>query len=250
MLTEMGLQTPRWSTAAYMREDYPPSTQVVVYDDVYSHRGEDKRLLPLEQVLHNPLCSVFIPPKTRATSIRYLRIGNSVFWLHFASDDKWRSNIGSEVKVTMHKVPEIYAQFRDSVELPMVAIDFVESIEELLAAVDLNTAPGLSGTPIQDILSGEQVVDAIKEWYTPPAEPEPEKERDPLYADAKAPTLAGNVTFMRKALAMSMTELAQKAGISLSMVSRIESGEKNPSIRTLVKLAAALEVNPNELLGE
>ena len=44
----------------------------------------------------------------------------------------------------------------------------------------------------------------------------------------------------RQAAGLSQQELSQKSGITQSDISKMESGKANPSIRTLRKLAAAL----------
>ena len=45
----------------------------------------------------------------------------------------------------------------------------------------------------------------------------------------------------REALGMKQTELARRAGISQSMVARIEAGNVDPRIRTLSKIIAGPE---------
>ena len=60
-----------------------------------------------------------------------------------------------------------------------------------------------------------------------------------------------NIKNIRKSIGMTQKELAEKSGVSFSMVSKLESGEKkNPSFDTLNKIAAALKVNTNELLSD
>jgi transcriptional regulator with XRE-family HTH domain len=52
----------------------------------------------------------------------------------------------------------------------------------------------------------------------------------------------------RKAEGLSVYMLAKRAGISRSHLLAIESGQTDPSVGTLVKLAVALKVKPAELL--
>lgn len=48
---------------------------------------------------------------------------------------------------------------------PLFAIDFVESLShKQLMAIDFNTAPGMKGTGMEDIISTEQVVKLIREF--------------------------------------------------------------------------------------
>lgn len=49
---------------------------------------------------------------------------------------------------------------------------------------------------------------------------------------------------------MSMTVLAQKSGVSLSMISFIERGLRNPTLDKLLDIAVALEVDLWKLLRD
>lgn len=60
--------------------------------------------------------------------------------------------------------------------------------------------------------------------------------------------LAQGVKELRKRKALSQDELAKNAGLSLRTVQRVENGETIPTGETLKRLAAVLEVSPNELL--
>jgi transcriptional regulator with XRE-family HTH domain len=50
--------------------------------------------------------------------------------------------------------------------------------------------------------------------------------------------------------ALSMRELARRSGVSQPLLSMIENGKSAPSIVTLYRVAEALGVTPQELLGE
>lgn len=52
----------------------------------------------------------------------------------------------------------------------------------------------------------------------------------------------------RKALRWSQEKLADEAGITFKHVSQIERALSNPSATTLVRIAVALKVSPNDLL--
>jgi transcriptional regulator with XRE-family HTH domain len=56
------------------------------------------------------------------------------------------------------------------------------------------------------------------------------------------------VAALRKKLGMTQAELAEKLGSSYQNVARIERGEQNLTIRTMVKLAAALGVRMLDLV--
>lgn len=53
---------------------------------------------------------------------------------------------------------------------------------------------------------------------------------------------------VRKAQQISQEELASKLSMHRTYIGMIERGERNPTIRTLYKIAKALQVNSSELL--
>ena len=55
---------------------------------------------------------------------------------------------------------------------------------------------------------------------------------------------------MREDQALSMRELAKRAGVDLTTVYRIEHGQVNVQPRTLRRVAGALGVEPRELRGD
>jgi transcriptional regulator with XRE-family HTH domain len=57
-----------------------------------------------------------------------------------------------------------------------------------------------------------------------------------------------NLRTYRKRAAISQEELAQRASLHRTEIGLLERGERLPIIDTLVKLAAALDVWPEELL--
>jgi len=61
--------------------------------------------------------------------------------------------------------------------------------------------------------------------------------------------LARNVRRMRNETGMSQDEFADAVGIDRTYVSGIERGVRNPTIKILDKLSAALNVPPHELLA-
>ena len=59
------------------------------------------------------------------------------------------------------------------------------------------------------------------------------------------------IRLFREKKGLSQTELAKAAGYdSRSSISKIESGESDPSQKMLIRLAAALEVNASDLLSD
>jgi len=61
--------------------------------------------------------------------------------------------------------------------------------------------------------------------------------------------IARHVRAMRGARGWSIGALATRAGLSKTIVAKIESGDGNPSIETLLRLADALEITLGTLLG-
>ena len=63
--------------------------------------------------------------------------------------------------------------------------------------------------------------------------------------------LAQNIKKLRKQHNLSQEELAKKAGVTYSTLIKLESGvNKNPTIKTVQQIAAALGVNLDELTKE
>ena len=58
------------------------------------------------------------------------------------------------------------------------------------------------------------------------------------------------ITDLRKAKEMSQADLANKTGISQVMVGKYERGDASPSIEVAKKIADALEVSLDYLVGE
>jgi transcriptional regulator with XRE-family HTH domain len=60
--------------------------------------------------------------------------------------------------------------------------------------------------------------------------------------------LAENLRKFRKRAKISQKQLADRIGISCPRISEIESGNGNPTVKTLEKIATALQVEPMDLL--
>jgi transcriptional regulator with XRE-family HTH domain len=54
----------------------------------------------------------------------------------------------------------------------------------------------------------------------------------------------------RAELRISQEELSLRTGVHRNYIGGIERGERNPSVKTIARLAAALEVRPSELFRE
>jgi len=53
---------------------------------------------------------------------------------------------------------------------------------------------------------------------------------------------------MRQSKGLSQSDVANKLGADKSFMSNLENGRKNPTLKTILKLAKALSVSSDELL--
>lgn len=67
-------------------------------------------------------------------------------------------------------------------------------------------------------------------------------------SDARVPP--NRITEIRERRGLTIEQLADKVGISVSYLWRLAHSERNLSHKTLVKIAAALEVHPKEILDQ
>lgn len=58
--------------------------------------------------------------------------------------------------------------------------------------------------------------------------------------------LAKNIKCLREQAGLTQEQLAEKAGISLDFMGKIEVNIKNPGLKTIFKLALALNISPAE----
>jgi len=57
-----------------------------------------------------------------------------------------------------------------------------------------------------------------------------------------------NVATRRRELGLSQEGLAERAGLHRTYVFSVERGERNPALKSIVKIARALGVDPGDLL--
>ena len=61
--------------------------------------------------------------------------------------------------------------------------------------------------------------------------------------DAMKTVLAKNLRLRRRAVGLSQVSLAERTGLSQTWISRLESGNANPTIETLVLLSNVMEIS-------
>lgn len=61
---------------------------------------------------------------------------------------------------------------------------------------------------------------------------------------------ASNLRSARKRLGVSQLDLGYACGVHPSVIARIEAGNREPRLATIVKLAAGLGVSAAELMGD
>lgn len=54
----------------------------------------------------------------------------------------------------------------------------------------------------------------------------------------------------RERRGLSMNLVAERAGLSQQMVSYVERGMRNPTLETLLRISAAMEINLSEILNQ
>ena len=62
--------------------------------------------------------------------------------------------------------------------------------------------------------------------------------------------ITNNILKIRTEKGMTQAQLAERLNVQQSMISMIENEERNPSVDVLLKLAAALGVTVDELIGK
>lgn len=69
-------------------------------------------------------------------------------------------------------------------------------------------------------------------------------------SSSRARTFGQTLREMRRKAGVSQDDLAQRSGVDRSAISNYERGRREPNLRTIVKLARALDVEPAFLLRD
>lgn len=67
--------------------------------------------------------------------------------------------------------------------------------------------------------------------------------------EAERALFGARVRYLRLRIGLSQEELADRCGLDRTYIGGIERGERNPSLKNLLRLAQALEVTPASLFA-
>ena len=156
MMNAVGLETPHHGTASELLEYLDDDTEVVAYYDPRGHATQGKYRTELGRVYYPEMyCSTFIKTEGPPTHTRIVHIGDRSVEFTMTSDHEWMSNTGHDISMAFVSADCHPRHF----EWPIYAVDYVDGL-----AVDLNRCPGLSNTPVEDVLTPKECADAIIEW--------------------------------------------------------------------------------------
>jgi hypothetical protein len=175
---------------------------LVVYTDPAAHCGEGKLLVEWRHAIEAHPLDYSIPfiattnDPHKATSHRLLQVGSRAWWLWYEGHGGWMSNHCHETRISVIEEIAPIPAAACVKEFPIFAIDFVVPVaktpiykfSEVLEygyAIDFNSAPGLRGTGIEDILSSVEVYRLVAETLSnwEPEELEPEERSQPPSAE-------------------------------------------------------------------
>jgi hypothetical protein len=148
-----------------------PDTRVVVYFDETMHQGEGKRLDVRRNVGPDECWAEFVdPPGGCGQSVRWLKVGHYEFVLRYVSTGDWRSNVRTDsIEVEELALPKGAGALCDELQRryrsPLIAVDLAVAEDGSIWATDLNLAPGLRGTGVQDYLPARACADEIRRFY-------------------------------------------------------------------------------------
>lgn len=72
---------------------------------------------------------------------------------------------------------------------------------------------------------------------------------EPPHDDERADVFGGNVRRRREAAGLTLEQLSTRSSVSRAMLSKVERGEKSPTIGVASKIAQALDASLSDLIG-
>jgi len=160
-LKSLGENVVTHGTVTALYDRFGPTKDFVVYTDPYAHAGTGKEKMGAKDALSqypNSFASVFIPHKF---TIRRLQLGHLLTKLQYSSSHPWKSNVGD---VSIDTVHSVFENMLYNKEFPLLAIDYVGNYTVGWFAIDLNTAPMLKWSPVENDLTADEVVTEIRDW--------------------------------------------------------------------------------------
>lgn len=165
LLEDVGFKVPERGLVKDFKGD---RYSVCVYFDLFAHSGQYKSKVDIGWARAiSPDCYATRWIGQSGMSYRVLAIGSRIFWFRYESDNafsnRWNVLI-TEAKPTWrwsrNAELDIFI-LQKHLKEPMIAVDFVLDGGEGYA-IDLNTAPGLAGTPVFNYLTGQEIHDLIE----------------------------------------------------------------------------------------
>lgn len=150
-------------------EKFGLNTEVVVYTDPYAHTGYGKEKMTAKeadkrfQLNH---ASLFMESVWPSSTIRRVQIGTKAAYMIYSSNHPWKSNVG-DVQIKVMSKPIEFADVEPNPNFPMFAIDYIfqDTLDQSKwYAIDFNPAPLLKFTPVEEVMSPQEVVQEIREW--------------------------------------------------------------------------------------
>jgi hypothetical protein len=172
-MERLGLRVPKYGIAREIGEE--KIIWCIVHTDEMAHTGEGKFRYLSSRIPEEHLDLFAVQYVYRkdidkkywfsGQSFRWLRVGECNFFLRYFSGEDWRSNVGENVKIDIVGNPGIDLKLISKVNRPLYAVDFVMDRYGALFAIDYNSAPGVKGTPIEEMIPAGDFVGIIRRWY-------------------------------------------------------------------------------------
>lgn len=174
LLEDIGFKVPPRGKLCDLIPTLSPNDFLVVYWDPTKHRADGKSRTQAwsAYMIAGPSTYACKWMGITGQSIRVLAVGKRIFWLLYTSKTSHWSNLNTdEIKLVLpaaswgRNAELDVLRLQNCLKQPLVAVDLVIENGEAYA-IDIATAPGLSGTPVLDILSAQEIHDLIEaRWH-------------------------------------------------------------------------------------
>lgn len=174
LLEEIGYRLPLRGKLEDVVSRVSPNDFLVTYWDQKKHRADGKSRVQAWSAY------MVAKPETYTCkwmgpigqSVRILAVGKRIFWLLYTSKTSHFSNVNTDTidlvapAVSWGRNAELdLFRLQQRLKQPLVAVDLVLE-KQAGYAIDLNVSPGLTGTPVLDILKPQEIHDLIEaRWH-------------------------------------------------------------------------------------